>query len=272
MTHASIVSMIEELRFDDLHELVSREDTVFSKDDPVRKNLLYKIIRAGVVFRKEMFASIRLLEFLLSDEDHMSSPYWRTQALKASAACGNIFLLQAICSKGLHRLEDFGAILSSSCREADGTVILKWLQNKRKKYFQDVVPERSSIEMAFCDALKNEFVESARFLLENKKELGCEDWTPDKTEFITWAADEGATSALDYFVELWGHDFVVGIITEHMYNHFKETNTWLRRQNKALIRKHLQNAIEKLDTVKQDLQEGDYLTIVNHMQKVYDNA
>lgn len=285
MTRARIDSMIEEHEFDDLYELVSRGNTVFSRDEyPVRENLFYKLVEEGLgaKYEKERLASIRLIEFLLSDEDHMPHPYYRTHVLKASAACGHVFLLEAICSKGWHRSEDFGDILLSSCDSLNEAIpVLTWLQKNRKKYFQNIVSkETTSIDIALGDALSNELIRSAQFILENKEQLGYENWTPDKIQIVMSTADEGATPSLDFLAELWGYDFVVGIVTEYIKTddfepyYLEKTELWLRKQsrtlNKRVIKKHLQKAIEKLDTVKETLQEGDYLTIVNHMAKAYD--
>jgi hypothetical protein len=166
-------------------------------------------------------------------------------------------------------------------KEKEAIPVLTWLQKNRKRYFQNIVPkETTSIEIAFGDALTNELIRSAQFILENKEQLGYENWTPDKMEIVMSTANEGATKSLDYLSSIWGHDFVVGIVAEYIDTddfelyHLEKTNLWLRKRsrtlNTKLIKKHLQKAIEKLDTVKQTLQEGDYITIVNHMAKAYD--
>lgn len=273
--------MIEEHAFDDLYELVSRGNTVFSRDEyPSREILFFKLVEEGLgANEKERLASIRLIEFLLSDD--MPHQYYLTNVLKASAARGHVFRLEAICSKGWHRLEDFSDILVSSCDSLNEAIpVLTWLQKNRKKYFQNIVSEETTFDIALGEALKNELIRSAQFILENKEQLGYENWTPDKSQIVMSTADEGATLSLDYLAELWGYDFVVGIVTEYINTdefepyYFEKTELWLRKQsttlNKRVIKKHLQKAIEKLDTVKETLQEGDYLTIVNHMAKAYD--
>ena len=268
--------MTKQGRFDDLYELVSRGDTVFSndaKDD--QEFLLANIAQEG-------FPAFRVIQFLISDGATMGNPYHRSLVLMVSAAYDHVDLLEAVCSKGWHRLSDFYCILSSSCnKEKEAIPVLTWLQKNRKKYFQNIVPkETTSIEIAFGDALTNELIRSAQFILENKEQLGYENWTPDKMEIVMSTANEGATHSLDYLSSIWGHDFVVGIVAEYIDTddfelyHLEKTNLWLRKRsrtlNTKLIKKHLQKAIEKLDTVKQTLQEGDYITIVNHMAKAYD--
>jgi hypothetical protein len=207
----------------------------------------------------------------------MGNPYHRSIVLRVSAACGHVDLLEELCEKGWYRLTDFHCILSSSCNnEKEAIPVLTWLQKNRKKYFQNIVPnETTSIEIALGDALSNELIRSAQFIMENKKKLGYQKWTLDKMEIVTSTANEGATLSLDYLSNIWGHDFVVGIVEEYINTddfevyHYKKTNAWLRKQRRTVIKKNLKKAIEKLDTVKQTLQEGDYIIIVNHMAKAY---
>jgi hypothetical protein len=271
MTHERIVSMIEERRFDDLYELVSRGDTVFSnKANDDQGSLLADIAKEGV-------DALRVIQLLISDGGTMGNPYHRSIVLRVSAACGHVDLLEELCEKGWYRLTDFYCILSSSCNnEKEAIPVLTWLQKNRKKYFQNIVPnETTSIEIALGDALSNELIRSAQFIMENKKKLGYQKWTLDKMEIVTSTVNEGATLSLDYLSNIWGHDFVVGIVEEYINTddfevyHYKKTNAWLRKQRRTVIKKNLKKAIEKLDTVKQTLQEGDYIIIVNHMAKAY---
>ena len=277
MTHERIVSMIEERRFDDLYELVSQGKTVLSNDDDHRREFLL-----GDIAQEGGFAAYRVIQFLISDGGTMGDPYHRSMVLRMGAGRGDVGLLEAVCSKGWHRLTDFYCILSSSCEQENEAIpVLTWLQKNRKKYFQNIVPkETDSIEIAFGDALSNELIRTAQFIIDNKKDLGFENWTPDQVEIIMSTADEGATKSLDYLSSIWGHDFVIGIVKEYMNTdnfelyYFEKTELWLKTRSRTLIKKvikkHLQKAIERLDTVKQTLQEGDYIMIVNHMAKAYD--
>lgn len=270
LTPKEMVSMIRDRRFNDIHGLLC-DDPDFASADPFlyENALVYCVKRGGM-------AAFDVIQFLIGDRGIMATAYYRTMTLKVSAACGHVELIEAVCLHGWHRPDDFYYILSASTdREEEAIPVLTWLKNNKNTYFDKNMKAKTlEIEIAFSDAISNELLQSAKFILDHREDLGCGEWFPDMREVVICAASNGATRSLDLLCDLWGFQFVSNHVKQNVKigsDFYDDVKSWLASRNKKVTKKHLRHAMHELDELKEKLQENDYVTIANHMKKIWED-